>query len=115
MWKLNDWETLYLLTYDAGKQVERHTLMSNFERLGRPPVRGRRFLFVGLDEKPAEGVSAKVLCSESHVHARDPIIKARVRHLRQVCAKGLRSESRVHARVTVNDGADETCQVFARV
>jgi len=52
----------------------------------KSPTINRRFLFVGLDEKPAEGVSAKVL----------------------------RSESRVHARVTVNSGAGETYQDYSK-
>ena len=51
----------------------------SYSRMVVPTARGRL-------ERPAEGVSAKVL----------------------------RSESRVRARVTVNNGADETCQVFAR-
>jgi hypothetical protein len=52
-------------------------------------------------------VYAKVLRSESHVHAR-VMINNGADETCQVYAKVLRSESRVHARDTVNGGADET-------
>ena len=54
-------------------------------------------------------MSPRKSCARSPTSTRGTRSTAsRMRHLRQVSAKVLRSESRVHARDTVNDGADET-------
>ena len=70
-------------------QVEKapNTRLHPIPPLFKSPASNLEILFVGISEKPAEGVSAKVL----------------------------RSAIRVHARDTIYSGADETCQVSAKV